>query len=158
MNYIHPTAVIYPNVIIEKYVYIGANCIIGAPAEHKDRWQEDGHGVIIKAGSVIHGNCTIDRGLDRPTEIGQKAFIMKGVHIGHDTILHNDVILAPHTLIGGHCSIGAESYFGMGTIVHQRVHVPNKIRTGMGTILTKSTQLWSGGIYIGQPAAFLKWI
>lgn len=40
MNYIHPTALIGPNVELGDNNYIGPFCIIGYPAEHKDFWPE----------------------------------------------------------------------------------------------------------------------
>jgi acetyltransferase-like isoleucine patch superfamily enzyme len=40
MTYIHPTALIEPNVIIEDNVYIGPYCIIGFPPEWKKREEE----------------------------------------------------------------------------------------------------------------------
>ncbi len=43
--FIHETAIIYPGVIIEPNVYIGAYCIIGAPAEWKGR--EDCEGLVL---------------------------------------------------------------------------------------------------------------
>ena len=156
-TYIHPTAVIYPNVRLGNGVYIGANCIIGAPAEDKSNWLEDSNkGVVIGDNVIINGNCTIDAGTCCDTTIENSAFIMKGVHIGHDAIIRQSATLSPHVLIGGHAIVGANTNMGMGSIVHQRTEVPSGCMIGMGTIVTKSSKLESNNCYVGSPARYLR--
>ena len=151
---IHPTAIIYDNVIIEEDVYIGAYCIIGAPAENLKTWGEKGKGVLIKQGSVITGHVTIDSGVEAPTVI-DGAFIMKGVHIGHDAVIGRDTTLAPHTLIGGYVKIGERCKIGMGAIIRNRKEVPNEVTIGMGAIVTRACELWSGGVFAGNPSTHI---
>lgn len=149
---IHPTAIIYPNVTIEDNVYIGAYCIIGAPAENIKTWNEQGAGVVIKSGSIITGHVTIDSGVESATLI-DGAFIMKGVHIGHDSIVGKNTTLAPHVIIGGYCVIGKDCKIGMGSIIRNRKQVPSNVMIGMGAIVTRSCELWSGGTFVGNPSA-----
>lgn len=157
-NFIHETSVIYPNVIIEPDVYIGAFCIIGAPAESIRHWNNPGQqSVIIRSGAKIHGHVTIDAGTHRHTEIKSDTFIMKGCHIGHDAIIHSGVILSPHVVIGGHSEIGEYTNMGMASIVHQKVSIPSDCMIGMNTTITKSTKLESNGVYVGSPAKFIRW-
>jgi UDP-N-acetylglucosamine acyltransferase len=151
---IHPTAIIYPNVIIEENVYIGAYCIIGAPAENIKTWNKQGEGVLIKSGSIITGHVTIDSGVERRTTI-DKAFIMKGVHIGHDSLIGKNTTLAPHVIVGGYCVIGENCKIGMGAIIRNRKELPNNITIGMGSIVTRACELWEGGTFIGSPASHI---
>lgn len=153
---IHETAVIYPNVIIGENVYIGPNCIIGSPAESKEYWGKDLYTVIIYDNCIINGNVTIDAGTVRNTIIKQGSFIMKGVHIGHDCIINEFATLSPHVCVGGHSTIGAYTNMGMGSIVHQRVNVPDKCMIGMGCIVTKKTDLKAQSCYVGNPARYLR--
>lgn len=158
---VHPSSVIYPCVVLGNNVYIGPNCIIGAPPEHKQYWngseyQDTGKQVIINDGTVIHGNVTIDQGTIHNTVIGRNCFIMKGAHIGHDALLENDVTLSPHAIIGGHCEIGEGVNFGMGSIIHQRAKVPKGCMIGMGAVITKKTDMWENGVFVGNPAYFLR--
>lgn len=155
MNNIHPTAIIYPNVTIGDNVYIGAYCIIGAPAESKKYWGKKGEGVIIMDGAIINGHVTIDSGTELATYIGENCFIMKGVHIGHDAIINRGATLSPHVVIGGHSEIGINTNMGISSVVHQRVNIPNDCMIGMNTTVTRKTELKPNGVYIGSPA---KWI
>jgi UDP-N-acetylglucosamine acyltransferase len=152
---IHPTAIIYPNVKIGDNVEIGAYCIIGAPGESKKFWGKKGHGVEIMDNTVITGHVTIDAGTVEPTLIGSNCFIMKGVHIGHDSVIGSGVTLSPHVVIGGHCIIGERTNMGIASVVHQRVKIPNDCMIGMNSTVTKKTEMISHSCYVGSPA---KWI
>lgn len=157
-TFIHPTAVIYPNVKIGKGVYIGALCIIGAPPESKTYfYSEDCPGVVIGDYAVITGNVTIDAGTVRETTIGKYSFIMKGVHIGHDAVIGYACTLSPHVKIGGHVEVGAYTNIGMGAAVHQRLYVPDRCMIGMNSTITKKTEMESNGVYVGSPAKFIRW-
>jgi UDP-N-acetylglucosamine acyltransferase len=144
-------------VIIGKNVYIGSGCIIGYPAEHKKFWGKDtGRWVIIGDNTVITGNVTIDLGTVNDTKIGKGCFIMKGAHIGHDAVLKDNVTLSPHAVIGGHCIIGKDVNFGIGSIIHQRAEVPDGCMIGMGAVITKKTSMWKDGVFVGNPAYYLR--
>lgn len=154
--YIHPTAILYPNVRLGRDVYIGAYSVIGSPPEDKSKWLEEDAGVVIGDGVVINGSCTIDAGTLIPTTIENSVFIMKGVHIGHDAIIRQSATLSPHVLIGGHSIVGANTNMGMGSIVHQRCEVPHGCMIGMGSIITKSSKLEPNNVYVGSPVRYLR--
>lgn len=154
---IHPTAVIFPGVVIEDGVSIGPYCIIGAKAEYRKFWNSKSlFSVIIKAGTIITGHVTIDAGTEKHTEIGSGCFIMKGAHIGHDSIIHDDVTISPHVVIGGHCEIGKGTNMGIASVVHQLVNIPEGCMIGMNSTVTKKTHLIPNWVYIGSPAEKLR--
>jgi UDP-N-acetylglucosamine acyltransferase len=148
---IHETAVIYPGVTIGHNVTIGAFCIIGAPAETK---KHDGHGfgVVIGNNVTIHGHATIDAGSQRPTIIDDGAYIMKTVHIGHDAIIHKNVTISPHVVVGGFVEIHEQTNIGMNATIHQRVTIPSKCMVGMSAVITKKTPLEPNTVLVGNPA------
>lgn len=151
MNDIHETAVIYPGVTIGHNVTIGAFCIIGAPAESK-KHDGNGFGVVIGNNVTIHGHATIDAGTQRPTIIDDGAYIMKTVHIGHDAIIHKNVTISPHVVVGGFVEIHEETNIGMNATIHQRVTIPSKCMVGMSAVITKKTTLEPNTVLVGNPA------
>jgi acyl-[acyl carrier protein]--UDP-N-acetylglucosamine O-acyltransferase len=152
MNDIHETAVIYPGVTIGHNVTIGAFCIIGAPAESKRHEGKDGFGVVIGNNVTIHGHATIDAGAERPTIIDDGAYIMKTVHIGHDAIIHKNVTISPHVVVGGFVEIHEQTNIGMNATIHQRVTIPSKCMVGMSAVITKKTPLEPNTVLVGNPA------
>lgn len=104
---IHPTAVIYPGVLIDCDVDIGAFCVIGAPPEHKefyDRTKET-FGVRIKAGARISPHVTIDAGTIRQTTIDNGVAIFNHSHIAHDCIIGRNATIGGNVSLAGHCHI-----------------------------------------------------
>src|SRR5690606_34372775 len=114
-NYVsHPSSVIYDDTIIGDGVYIGANCTIGSIAESKKYfYNPPSFKVIIGKETVIHGNVTIDAGTVSNTEIGNKVWLMKGCHIGHDVVVEDNVTISPHVCLGGHVVVGEGTNIGM---------------------------------------------
>lgn len=148
---IHETAIIYPGVTIGHNVTIGAFCIIGAPAETK-KHHGHGFGVVIGNNVTIHGHATIDAGSTRPTIIDDGAYIMKTVHIGHDAIIHKEVTISPHVVVGGFVEIHKQTNIGMNATIHQRVTIPSKCMVGMSAVITKKTPLEPNTVLVGNPA------
>lgn len=143
---------IHPSVVIESDVYIGPNCIIGYPAENIDTWPNCEGKVIIRSGAIITGNVTIDSGTEKHTEIGSGCFIMKGVHIGHDAVLIQDVRLAPGVKIGGHCEIGKRVSIGMNAVIVNRCNVGNYSMVGAGAVVVKAYPVHPKRVFVGNPA------
>lgn len=149
---IHDTAIIHPDVRIGKDVYIGAYCIIGSPAEDKKHWGRNDFSVVIEDGAIITGHCTIDAGTVQDTRIGKDTFLMKGVHVGHDAEIGDEVTIACHSLIGGHCKILKGANLGLGSILHQKSVIGSYSMLGMGTIVTKKSEIKPFTKYVGSPA------
>ena len=148
---IHPTAVIYDNVTLEPFVYIGAYCIIGAPAEYKGR-EHMTKGVHISEGSRITGMVTIDSGTTDITFIGRNAYIMKHAHIGHDAYIGDDVTISCGVKIGGHCHVSDRVNIGLNAVLHQYVVVPEDVMIGASAFVGLKTFLNKGYKYAGVPA------
>ena len=151
MTYIHPTAIIYPNVVIEEDCYIGPYCIIGAPAEWKGH-EEVSKGVRIGAGSRLTGMVTVDAGVETPTMIGNNCYLMKHSHVGHDAILSNNVTLSCGAKIGGHSIVMDNCNIGLNAVIHQKVNVPSGCMIGASAFIGKKTILQPYRKYAGVPA------
>jgi UDP-N-acetylglucosamine acyltransferase len=149
-TYIHPTALIGPNVVIEDRVYIGPYCVIGYPAEWKGREQES-IGVLIKSGARLTGFVTVDSGVERITEIGTDCYLMKHSHIGHDAKLGKDVTISCGAKIGGHSEIGDTTNIGLNAVIHQKVAIPQGCMIGASSFVGKKSIMKPFYKYAGVP-------
>jgi UDP-N-acetylglucosamine acyltransferase len=155
-SFIHPTAVIGENVIIESDCYIGPLCIIGYPAEWKGR-EDNNNGVIIKKGTRLTGLVTVDGGADKPTVIGENCYLMKHSHVGHDAELKDNVTLSCGAKIGGHSIIGKDTNIGLNAVIHQKVVVHEGCMIGASAFVVKKSELQPFHKYAGVPVKDLGW-
>lgn len=154
MTYIHPTAVIGPNVTIGEDVYIGPYCLIGFPAEWKGKENED-KGVVICDGARLTGLVTVDSGVEIVTIIGAYTYLMKHSHVGHDAYLAEGVTLSCGAKIGGHAVIGNNTNIGLNAVVHQKVIVPPGCMIGASAFIGKTLEMQPNSKYAGVPARYL---
>lgn len=150
MSYIHPTAVIAENVIIEEDVYIGPLCVIGFPAEWKGK--KSTKGVKIGKGAVLTGLVTVDAGVERMTVIGKGSYLMKHSHVGHDAILFDNVTLSCGAKVGGHTVIQSGTNVGLNAVIHQKLTIPEGCMIGASAFIGKKTELKPYRKYAGVPA------
>jgi UDP-N-acetylglucosamine acyltransferase len=80
-----------------------------------------GDDVIIRETATLHRAASA--GAERATRIGDHCFLMGGVHIGHDSVLGQSIIMANNVLVGGHCRVGDQAFIGGGAALHQFVRV-----------------------------------
>jgi UDP-N-acetylglucosamine acyltransferase len=154
MTYIHPTAIIGENVIIEDDVYIGPYCVIGMPAEWKGKEHID-TGVTIGKGTRITGMVTIDSGAINRTQIGENCYLMKHSHVGHDAVLCNNVTLSCGAKIGGHTIVGNNCNIGLNAVIHQKQIIAEGCMIGMSAVITKKLITTPNMKYVGNPARLL---
>ncbi|QSX38311.1 acyl-ACP--UDP-N-acetylglucosamine O-acyltransferase [Shewanella sedimentimangrovi] len=82
--------------------------------------------LIIGDNNVIRENVTIHRGTiqdNSETRIGSNNLFMAYVHIAHDCVVGNNVIMANNASIAGHVHVGDWVILGGMTGVHQFVHI-----------------------------------
>lgn len=152
MNYIHPTALIGPNVTLGDNNYIGPYCIIGFPAEHK-KFRDGyptGH-VVIGDNNHFEGLVTIDAGTIRATVICSGVWFLKHSHAGHDCLIHDGVTVSCGAKIGGETIVGERTNIGLNAVIHQRLTIPERCMIGMGAVVTKKSDLVMGMKYVGNP-------
>jgi UDP-N-acetylglucosamine acyltransferase len=152
MKNIHPTSIVYSNVSIGDNVEIGPYCIIGSPSEIKNNYPLENLGVVIGDNTIITGHVTIDGGSVKPTTIGKNCFIMKSVHIGHDSTIEDDVVLSAHSVLAGHVKISQYSNVGIGSLFHQFSLVGGGSMIGMGSVITKKSIIPPFSKMVGNPS------
>jgi UDP-3-O-[3-hydroxymyristoyl] glucosamine N-acyltransferase len=177
---VHPTATIYPNVFLGRNVKIGEHCILYAGAYIADETTIESHVIIgpnsvigfdafyyqkkegsyqrlISCGGVhieknveIGALCTIDRGVTGTTRIGEGSKIDNQVHVGHDTQIGSNVLIAAGCGISGCVEIGDHA------TIWGQVGMASGVKIADGaTILGQSgvtKNIPDGTEYFGTPA------
>lgn len=118
---IHPTALIYPNVVLHDNVFIGPYCIIGEPTSsyyqdpehHEFKKTEIGANSIIRSHSIIYEDVNIgenfqtghhvtireDSHIGKNCSVGTLSDIQGTACIGDFVRIHSNVFIAPLTTI-----------------------------------------------------------
>lgn len=96
--------------------------------------------LVIGDDNVIRENCTIHRGTVQDqgeTRIGSGNLLMAYVHVAHDCVVGDNVILANCATLAGHVTVGDWAILGGGTMVHQFCKIgPHSMSAG-GSIVLK---------------------
>jgi UDP-N-acetylglucosamine acyltransferase len=155
-NYIGPYCVISGNTVIGDNNRFEAYCSIGSPAEtigYFDRYDCE---TIIGNNNIFREFVTINQGSTKQTIIGNKVIILRGSHVGHDSVIEDKVVIACNVILGGYSYVMEGCNLGLGTITHQFSKIGAYCMLGMGTVVTKTTKILPGGVYIGSPARRIK--
>jgi len=119
-------SVILSNVNILSGTTIGTNNIIhqnsvigGDPQDLK--FDNEKTKLIIGNNNTIREFCTLNKGTDYSgkTIVGNDCLLMAYVHVAHDCVVSDKVILANGVQLGGHSEIGYHATVGGVTPVHQ---------------------------------------
>ena len=157
---IHSGVSIMDRTIIDENVIIGPNSVIGYNAFYYKR-KPEGYDRMHTSGNVhIHKNveigacCTIDAGVTATTTIGEGTKIDNQVHIGHDTIVGRDCLMAANVGIAGCVQIEDR------VTLWGQVGCASDITLGEGCIVLAqsgiSKSLEKGKTYFGSPAGEVK--
>lgn len=87
---------------------------------------------IIREGVTLHRGTFQDRGI---TLIGSNNLFMCYVHVAHDCVVGDNIIMANNTAIAGHVHIGNGAILGGGTLVHQFCRIGQFAMTAAGTVV-----------------------
>ena len=134
--------VIYPYVSIMKGTRLGRgnkvyqNTVLGA--EPQD-FNYKGEVTALEIGdeNIIRENVVINRATyaTGKTHIGNRNFLMEGVHISHDTDVHDYCVFGYGTKIAGDCEIHSGIIFSSGVIVNAQV------RGGTAAMITSGVRV-----------------
>ena len=95
---------------------------------------EIGDNNIIRESCTIHRGTTQDVGL---TKVGSNNLVMAYVHIAHDCVVGDNIILANNATLAGHVHVGDWVILGGGTMVHQFCHIGTHSMSAGGSIVLK---------------------
>lgn len=137
--------IVQSHVVIENSVtigsgnFVGHGAIIGAAPQDLSFSPERKTKIEIGHDNVIREYCTIHRGSAEgsATKIGDKNFLMGGVHVGHNGEVGNNVIIANNCLLGGHVRVDDGAFLGGGCVFHQHIRVGRLAITQGGSAFSK---------------------
>lgn len=112
--------------IIHSYVRIGAGNKIadqvvlgGAPQDisyqGQETWLHIGDNNIFREFSSVHRSNSEDE----VTRVGHDCYIMCNVHVGHNCLIGNGVILTAYAGLSGHIEVGDKAIIGGHAGIHQ---------------------------------------
>jgi UDP-N-acetylglucosamine acyltransferase len=174
MNHIHPTSIIGNNVKLGDNNFIGpfcyitgdtiignnnrfeAYCSVGTPPEHKDYFTITNQKTQIGNNNTFREFTTIHSGTTRTTTIHDDIIVLNHSHIAHDVIIEKNSTISANVILAGHCYLMEGVNLGVGSMCHQFSKIGAYSMLGMGAVVTSSSKINPGGIYIGIPAKYLK--
>ncbi len=101
-------------------IFYPNSCIGFAPQDLSYDAESAGAGTVVGSHNVIREGVTIHRATkDKPTTVGDRNYLMANSHVGHDSVIHNDVVMVNGALLGGHVEIADKVILGGNAVVHQ---------------------------------------
>lgn len=152
-----PWTLIGPDVEIGAGTWIGSHVVIKGPtrigcdnkifqfssvgeAPQDKKFRDEPTQLIIGDRNVIRENCTLHRGTIQDnslTRIGDDNLLMAYVHVAHDCVIGNNVIMANNSSVAGHVRIDDYAILGGFTGVHQFCRIGAHSFTGVGSVVVK---------------------
>jgi len=124
--------VLNANVVIGPDVKIGKNnhffpfSVVGTRPQILAMSDDDPvGGLTIGDNNIFREQATVHPSMhaDGCTEIGSENLLMIGVHVGHDCVLENKLVLSNYVQVSGHCRIETGVWLSGMVLLHQFVTV-----------------------------------
>jgi UDP-N-acetylglucosamine acyltransferase len=140
---IEPFVTIYKDVVVGEGTWIGSNvtimdgarigkncrifpgAVISAPPQDL-KYKGEASTVTVGDNTIIRECVTLNRGtaLDKnTTTIGSNCLLMAYVHVAHDCVIGNNVIIANSVQLAGHIEVQDFAFIGGASAVHQFVSI-----------------------------------
>lgn len=145
-NEILPYSVLIGPLKIGDNNYIGPHVTIGTPGQDTRNPRYDSTNGFIEIGNnnIIREYTGIQKPCYRDvTKIGNGCFLMQSVHVSHDSILEDDVVITPMVVLGGIAKIMRGANLGISSSIHQYSVVGAYSIVGMGAAVTKNVKPFS---------------
>lgn len=152
-----PYTVIGPDVKIGQGCEIGPHVVINGPTEigahnrifqfasvgeecQDKKYKGEPTKLIVGDHNVIRESVTIHRGTTQDnseTVVGNNNLLMAYVHVAHDCVVGNNIILANNASLAGHVKVSDGAILGGFSGVHQFCHIGAYCMSGMFSVITK---------------------
>ncbi|MEN8374421.1 MAG: acyl-ACP--UDP-N-acetylglucosamine O-acyltransferase [Gemmatimonadota bacterium] len=119
-----------PHVLIERDTVVGADCTLAKGAvlgtDPQDlKYHGEATSLVVGDRTVIREYATLNRGTAARgiTEVGHDSLLMAYVHVAHDCVVGDHVVLSNAVNMAGHVIIGDHAIVGGLTAIHQFVRI-----------------------------------
>lgn len=164
---VHPSAKVASNAEIGPFAVIGENCVIGAgtkigahavlefaevgencaiashavvgSAPQDLKYKGEPTKILIGSNTTIREFADLNRGTDASgkTVIGSGCLLMAYVHVAHDCVVGDNVIMANAATLGGHVEIGDSAVISALIAIHQFTRVGKLVMLGGGSMVSQ---------------------
>ncbi len=99
----------------------------------------------------IGENCFIfeNNVVQYAVKIGNNVVLWSGNHIGHQTVIQDNVFISSHVVVSGYCEVGANTFMGVNSSVANDVKIAPDNIIAMGAVITRHTE--ARKVYKGNP-------
>ena len=90
---------------------------------------------------LSHGdNCfVLENNVIQPfARLGSNVFLWSGNHIGHHSIIEDDVFIASHVVVSGGVKIGAGSFIGVNVTLRDHISIGKQCVIGAGALVLEN--------------------
>ena len=100
----------------------------------------------------IGENCFVleNNVLQYCVRLGNNVVLWSGNHVGHQSVINDNVFVSSHVVISGYCEIGENCFLGVNSCIADKRKVARDCLIGMGAVVNKDTE--RGKVYRGSPA------
>jgi len=147
-----PFAIIGPEVTIGAGTVVGPHAILKGPTTigagnrifqfasvgedcQDKKYKGERTELVIGDNNVIREGATLHRGTAQDRGIGSYNLLMCYVHVAHDCVIGDNIIMANNTAVAGHVHVGDGAILGGGTLVHQFCRIGQFAMTAAGTVV-----------------------
>ena len=102
--------------------------------------------------STIGENCFImeDNTIQPFVEVGNNIIMWSGNHIGHHSIIKDNVFFSSHVVLSGHCVVDQYCWLGVNSTIRDHIHLAEGTFVAMSAMIAKNTK--PNKRYMGVPA------
>jgi UDP-N-acetylglucosamine acyltransferase len=138
-----PRTIVGAHAILDGHLTVGADnrifphAVLGTPPQDI-KYQNEPTRLQIGDRNLIREFVTVHRGTPQGkgvTTIGSDVFLMAYVHIAHDNLIEDRVVVSNSSQIAGHVTLGEHAIVGGCCAVHQFVRVGSHAFIGGGSVV-----------------------
>ncbi len=113
--------------------------------------------------SSLYAQCTLDEGasvwysshINNGVIVGKRSAVRDGASVGINTVLGNYVTVDFGARIGDNAMVDDKSFIGASSVVGEGAKISAGVILSPGTVVKEGEKL-TGGLYVGNPARFIR--